>query len=355
MPDDEKKLFVGRLPANIRDDEIRLIFNTYGRVADVHIMGTTRPGHSGEEQRGAFVTYETLQGARAAVQVLDNVYKFREDSSEPIHVSVARPKRDGKDGGKGGKGSDSYYDQRNNGRHDDYNKSGQNRGYDRGDRAAPASYDRGYDRDRGYGNGGNSYDRGSSDRGSYDRGGYDRGGHDRGGHDRGGRDRGSGYDRSGGYDRGGGGYDRARSNSHPAPAYGRDAGRSQYHDSGSRGYDRARDHRDGGKGADTPRGGGGTKLFVGNLPADITKEAMNLVFSTYGRLGDIHLMLGRAKNGQSGAFVVYDNAEDAQTAVAAMATGYEIRPGEGNIFVKYADDGKGKGNDKGGSGRSKPY
>lgn len=352
MPEDERKLFVGKLPGNIQEEEIRMIFNTYGKVADVHIMAGGRAGSAGEEQKSAFVTYETVDAAQTAIKVLNTVYKFREDSPEAIHVSVARPKRD-KGGGKGGKGQDDYdyggrrYDDHHGGGYDNRGGGYDNRGYDRG-------YDRGYPpQDRGYDRGG--YDRGGYDRGGYDRG-YDRGYDNRGGYDRGGYDRG-GYDR--GYDRGGwdrqpsypdrrdydrGGYDRGP----PRDDYGRDGGRGQWSNGGGKGGDRP-----GGKG---DPGRPSPKLFVGNLPADIQKEALEMVFGTYGRIADIHIMLGRAKNGQSGAFVVYYSQEDAASAVAAMETGYEIRPGEGNIFVKYAEENKGKGKDKGGGdGRARPY
>lgn len=34
------------------------------------------------------------------------------------------------------------------------------------------------------------------------------------------------------------------------------------------------------------------KLFVGNLPADISEEDMRTVFSTYGMVTDVHIMTG---------------------------------------------------------------
>mmetsp|Transcript_122536 Transcript_122536/g.392119 ORF Transcript_122536/g.392119 Transcript_122536/m.392119 type:complete len:109 (-) Transcript_122536:193-519(-) len=108
---------------------------------------------------------------------------------------------------------------------------------------------------------------------------------------------------------------------------------------------------------------------------------MDSVFATYGRVEDIYIMKGRSDTtGQSAAFVTYSSLRSAQSAVSAMDTGYEIRPGEGNIIVKYADmrpkdrdggkGGKGdrdggKGGGKGGGGkdrdggrggdRSRPY
>merc|ERR1712129_351846 len=90
-----------------------------------------------------------------------------------------------------------------------------------------------------------------------------------------------------------------------------------------------------------PKGGGkgvpGAKLYVGNLPADISREAIEMVFRTYGQTVDIHVMQGRAKSGQSCAFVSYATPDMARMAIAAMEGGYEIRPGEGNIVVRYAD------------------
>jgi len=49
-------------------------------------------------------------------------------------------------------------------------------------------------------------------------------------------------------------------------------------------------------------------------------------------------MTGRSKTGQASAFVKYMDAYSAKQAIAAMEQGYEIRPGEGNIVVRHADD-----------------
>lgn len=341
MSEDDRKLFVGKLPQDIHEDEIRMIFNTYGRTTDVHLMNQSQqqPG----QDRCAFVTYETPEAAKVAMQVLNGVYKFREDADEPINVGIAfrRGKGSGKGddrrsfggsterGGRDGKGiPGSGYDRGG------YDRGGHDRGaldrsYDRGlDRGA---YDRGGSKggcyDRSTNKGGGSYERGSSyDRGSVKGGGYDRGG---GGFDR-------GYDR--GSDRGfGGGYDRSL----PPRGYDRLPERGSLRDGRS----------DIGKGS--RKGSTGTKLYVGNLPSDITREAIDMVFSTYGRVLDIHIMNARAKNGQSCCFVIYATSAEAKTAISAMQQGYEIRPGEGNIFVKYADE---KGGEKGGgSDRFRPY
>lgn len=153
----------------------------------------------------------------------------------------------------------------------------------------------------------------------------DFGGCSRGGYDRNGPDRGGSHDR-GGYDRGN--FDR----------------------SSDRGKDRGGKGGPGGGARDGPPG---AKLYVGNLPGDITREAIDMVFSTYGRVDDIHIMTGRSRSGQSCAFVTYTSAGEAKTAISAMQAGYEIRPGEGTILVKHADekghrDGGGGGGDRGG-------
>jgi len=291
----DERLFVGHLPMDIQEDEIRMIFNTYGRTTDIHLMSVVQqqPG----QDRCAFVTYESVESARVAMEVLNGVYKFREESAEAINVSVAFRRKD-KGMGKGDRGQMAIPDR-------GYDRGPPDRGFDRGSFDRAPVYDRGLPPPRG---------------GGYDRG-FERGG--RGMMDRGGFDRGveRGYDR--GYDRG------------PPPRI----------------YDRMPERgpprdpfppRDGGKGGGH-KGGVGTKLYVGNLPSDITTDAIDMVFSTYGRILDIHIMNARAKNGQSCCFVIYENAAEAKTCMSAMQQGYEIRPGEGDIFVKYADGSKPSG------------
>lgn len=340
MSEEDRKLFVGKLPNDIHEDEIRMVFNTYGRVTDAHIMDGSRQRPGQEPQRCAFVTYETAEAARVAIQVLNDVYRFREDAPEPINVSIARPRGSG-GAGKGSNGKAGPCGWSNGPSHD----RGSSRGYD--DKGGKGGYDRGFG--------------GRDDRGSYERfrspipdrgggmgpvrGGYDRGGDRDRGYDRGG----SGYSRNGGRDDRGMGYERGYDRA-PERGYDRGGDRGGNHD---RGYDRPRDDMDGkGRGKDGSNHPPGTKLYVGNLPPDISREALDMVFSTYGRLVDIHIMTGRqSKNGQACAFIVYSSTSETRTAISAMQVGYEIRPGEGNLIVKYADDkGVGRGND-----RYKPY
>jgi len=78
------------------------------------------------------------------------------------------------------------------------------------------------------------------------------------------------------------------------------------------------------------------KLFVGNLPADITQDAISVVFSHYGTVTNVHTMVGRSKSGQACAFVEYSHPIEAETAALTLNERYEIRPGEGPILVKFA-------------------
>lgn len=256
MGEEEKKLFVGRLPGDIVEEEIRMVFNTYGKVMDVRIFDKG-------PQKSAFVTYDTKYAADVAIQVLNNIYRFREGARDPVHVSRARHAR-------------SYPDR--DGRDDKYSSN------------RPTF---------------------SDERGRYDRGSYSYGDHD---HDRGrGDNRGYGYG-------------------------------SERTSLVSRGDDRY-------NGSSGKGGPPGTKLYVSNLPSDITREALEYVFRTYGSIHDIHIMTGRSNSRQGCAFICYSTIEDARRCIAAMQRGYEIRPGEGDIVVKFADDQRPPGS----GARYRPY
>ena len=64
------------------------------------------------------------------------------------------------------------------------------------------------------------------------------------------------------------------------------------------------------------------------------------MFEVYGSVQDIHTMPGKSRMGnhKMSAFIRYGVEEHANHAIASMNTGYEIRPGEGNIIVKQALD-----------------
>merc|ERR1712129_683682 len=90
-----------------------------------------------------------------------------------------------------------------------------------------------------------------------------------------------------------------------------------------------------GKGVGGKDGGGGmseTKLFVGNLPCDITEDALQYVFGTYGKVTHVHIMTGKSRTGNACAFVEFGSAPDAETAILTLNDKYEIKPGAGAIM-----------------------
>eukprot|EP00437_Effrenium_voratum_P008172 CAMPEP_0181433114 /NCGR_PEP_ID=MMETSP1110-20121109/19121_1 /TAXON_ID=174948 /ORGANISM="Symbiodinium sp., Strain CCMP421" /LENGTH=131 /DNA_ID=CAMNT_0023556549 /DNA_START=61 /DNA_END=454 /DNA_ORIENTATION=- len=84
----ENKLFVGSLPPDITKEEIEIVFKTYGDVTDVHVIAGDR-NRSATGQACAFVTYGGREGAETAIQVLNGVYKIREDAPNAIQVNWA--------------------------------------------------------------------------------------------------------------------------------------------------------------------------------------------------------------------------------------------------------------------------
>jgi len=372
MGEDERRLFVGRLPLDIKEEEIRTVFNTYGPVAEVEIMQKVFDADPAGPQRCAFVSYQTAEAAQVAIQVLNKVYKFRLDSPEPVDVSVARArgagkshskgKDDGWNGGGKGYGDSGYggyekggYGGYDKGGYPPYDPKGWGKGYPPYDPKGwgkgyppydPKGWGKGYPPydpygkgdPKGWGKGYPPYDPYGKGSYGYDKGGYDKGGYDKGAYDKGGYDKGYGK-----------GYDKGSPGGYPGPPPSDDKGYGKGYDKGSSGgesYGRTDD-----RGPRREEVVGGDKIYIGNLPGDIAKEAISMVFGTYGAVQDLHIMSGQSKSGQSCAFLTYSTPEAAKNAIAAMAGGYEIRPGEGNIIVKYPNAPKAGGRDD----RSRPY
>lgn len=89
MGEDQKMLYIGNLPPDITEDELRDVFQLYGVVVDVFVNKSTG-AQLGDQHRSAFVGFEVEHNATAAMLVLTEMYKFRE-SMTPILVKVARP------------------------------------------------------------------------------------------------------------------------------------------------------------------------------------------------------------------------------------------------------------------------
>lgn len=111
------RLFVTRLPADIKEDEVSYIFGKYGKVVSVELVHGVRGGDVAIQYRGmalapvelhllptaggratgggrgeqacAFVTYGTGEAAEIAIRVLNNVYSVRSSSKDPIGVRLA--------------------------------------------------------------------------------------------------------------------------------------------------------------------------------------------------------------------------------------------------------------------------
>eukprot|EP00931_Biecheleriopsis_adriatica_P112793 TRINITY_DN87556_c0_g1_i1.p1 TRINITY_DN87556_c0_g1~~TRINITY_DN87556_c0_g1_i1.p1 ORF type:complete len:110 (-),score=28.33 TRINITY_DN87556_c0_g1_i1:102-431(-) len=77
-------------------------------------------------------------------------------------------------------------------------------------------------------------------------------------------------------------------------------------------------------------------IHVRNLPGDIECGTLESVFSFYGCIEDCRIMPGSSKRGQAAALIKYSRPSEAGDAVAAMAQGYEISPGEGDLIVTLA-------------------
>lgn len=83
------KLFVGFVPRNVTEDDIRPIFAEHGNVLEVALVKDKITG----EQRGCcFIRYATIEEADRAIKALDNNYTIP-GSTAPITVKYAESKK----------------------------------------------------------------------------------------------------------------------------------------------------------------------------------------------------------------------------------------------------------------------
>jgi RNA recognition motif-containing protein len=89
-----QKLYVGNLPFQVTEDDLRNLFSPHGQVHSVNIIADRETGRP----RGfAFVE---MDGAEAAIQALDG----HEFGGRNLKVNVARDRPQGGGGGGGGGG-----------------------------------------------------------------------------------------------------------------------------------------------------------------------------------------------------------------------------------------------------------
>lgn len=333
------KLFVGGLPSDVLKDELESVFSTYGEVNKVHVMTP----HSLSGRVAAFIFYDNEQAADDAIKVLDGQYKIREDAETPIQVRWASEKLDkGTWGGKGdryqgdyGKGSWSGHgtdgwgaSQWSSGGHKEGHK-----GKSRGGKAGKAAWQNSWEDDSWYDAGDiwaadDWHDQSWNSAPSWQD-------NSAGWYGKGGDTYGKSYDKGGkwGSRSKGDEWHSAKNDTHKGGKGKHGKGDSTSGCRGAKGADKGKDTS-----ASFDRGEvSDTKLFVGNLPDDISEDALQYVFRTYGTVNHIHIMSGKSKTGQACAFIEYTAAQGAETAAFTLNGKYEIRPGYGPLKVKKAN------------------
>jgi len=80
------------------------------------------------------------------------------------------------------------------------------------------------------------------------------------------------------------------------------------------------------------------KLFVGNMPGDVSPEEIRSAFSRFGPIVEVYIMGGnRSRSGQSSAFVKFTNLEACSQAIQEMHMKGRIRPTDADFLaVKFA-------------------
>jgi len=92
-----KKLFVGNMPYNITEDELKNAFSEAGEVASVAIINDKMTGRP----RGfGFVEMATEEGAQKAIEMMNG----KEVAGRALNVNEAKPREDRPMGGGGGRG-----------------------------------------------------------------------------------------------------------------------------------------------------------------------------------------------------------------------------------------------------------
>lgn len=81
------RLFVGNLPFNSTEDEIRTVFEKHGQVKDCHIVMDYASGRS---KGFCFVEMSTREEATTAIEQLNGV----DFNGRQLNVSEAKPKVD---------------------------------------------------------------------------------------------------------------------------------------------------------------------------------------------------------------------------------------------------------------------
>jgi RNA recognition motif-containing protein len=93
----ETKLYVGNLPYQTTENELKDLFGEAGVVSDVIVI---KDRNTGRSKGFAFVTMSSQAEVEAAIQMFND----QDFGGRPLKVSIARPKEDRGDRGRGGRG-----------------------------------------------------------------------------------------------------------------------------------------------------------------------------------------------------------------------------------------------------------
>jgi RNA recognition motif-containing protein len=94
----ESKLYVGNLPYNVTEDDLRGLFAQAGDVKEVALISDRATGRS---KGFGFVEMATQADAEKAIQMLNN----HDMGGRPLKVSMARPREEHGGGGGGPRGA----------------------------------------------------------------------------------------------------------------------------------------------------------------------------------------------------------------------------------------------------------
>lgn len=90
-----KKLFVGNVPYQVTEDDLKSAFSEAGEVASVAIITDKMTGRP----RGfVFVEMATEEGAQKAIEMMNG----KEVGGRALNVNEAKPREDRPQGGRGG-------------------------------------------------------------------------------------------------------------------------------------------------------------------------------------------------------------------------------------------------------------
>jgi RNA recognition motif-containing protein len=91
----ESKLYVGNLPYNVTEDQLRELFSQAGQIKDVALITDRQTGRS---KGFAFVEFNTQAEAEKAIEMFNN----QDFEGRPLTVNMARPREERGGGGGGG-------------------------------------------------------------------------------------------------------------------------------------------------------------------------------------------------------------------------------------------------------------